>query len=50
MVPAAVVSMGKNFGADSAAISMARYPATAACELSTSIAWARVVRGSSSSA
>ena len=45
IVPAAVVSIGRNRGRCSAASSTALYPATVACDESASIDWARVVRG-----
>ena len=45
IVPAAVVSIGKNLGSAAAARSTALYPATVACEESASIGCARVMRG-----
>src|ERR1700730_11291985 len=45
IVPAAVVSMEKNFGSASAAISTALYPDMVAIEESASMLCARVVRG-----
>ena len=45
MVPAAVVSMGKMRGWQSAAISTALYPQAVPIEESASMLWARVVRG-----
>src|SRR5688500_5181929 len=50
MVPAAVISIGSSLLDAVAASSTARYPATVACDDSTSIDWALVVRGTSSSA
>ncbi len=50
MVPAAVVSIGKNRVDRSAAISTALYPATLACDDSASIDWAREIRGMDSMA
>ena len=44
-VPAAVVIIPKKRPDSRAAISIAAYPAAAACEESASIAWARVMRG-----
>src|SRR5881409_3613952 len=44
-VPAAVTSIGRNFGSRSAARRMALYPETVAWEESASIDWARVMRG-----
>ena len=44
-VPAAVISMGKNFGSRSAASSTALYPPTVLCEDKASIDCARVMRG-----
>src|SRR5205807_3875227 len=46
-VPAAVTSIGKNRPAAAAASSTALYPATVACEDSTSMDCARVMRGNS---
>ena len=45
IVPAAVISIGKNRPCSSAAISTARYPDTVACEDSASIDCAREIRG-----
>lgn len=50
MVPAAVVSMGKNRGESLAAWMAARYPATVAWLDRASMLWARVMRGMSSMA
>src|SRR6266511_3898609 len=50
MVPAAVVSSGNILGSWVAASSTARYPDTVACEESTSMPWALVMRGRSSRA
>ena len=44
-VPAAVVSIGKNFGSEFAATSTALYPAMLLCDDSESIGCARVTRG-----
>ena len=44
-VPAAVMSRGKNFGSDRAAVSVAAYPAIDAMDESTSSACARAMRG-----
>jgi len=48
MLPAAVVSIGKNFGIIDAPMSTALYPATVLCDESTSIDCARVMRGTRS--
>src|SRR5215208_7136195 len=45
IVPAAVVSIGRNLGSRSAAMSAALYPATVACDESASIDCARLMRG-----
>jgi hypothetical protein len=50
MVPAAVISIGKSFGNESAASTAALYPATVAIEERASIACAREMRGMSSMA
>ncbi len=49
-VPAAVMNSGKKRGSRVAASSTQRYPATSACEVSASIDWARLIRGTSSMA
>ena len=48
--PAAVVSIGRNFGQLSAPMTAATYPPAVAWELSASMLWARVIRGTSSRA
>ncbi len=48
IVPAAVISIGKNFGSASAASSTALYPETVACDESASMLCAREMRGMSS--
>src|SRR5512137_3156687 len=50
IVPAAVVSIGRNFGQLSAPMMVATYPPAVAWELSASILWARVIRGTYSRA
>ena len=50
IVPAAVMSMGKNLGNAAAAIITASYPAAVACDDKTSIICATVVRGIMSTA
>jgi hypothetical protein len=48
IVPAAVMSNGKNFGKQLAASKTALYPATVLIALRASMDWARAMRGMSS--